>query len=380
MNSWLDAREFDGLPSELRTRMVAADTELHWIETATASELIMLAAQELGVTVNMRMVAPKSMSALELGDQSHSQLLKLFEPHFPKGTSLAWDMADQVQLCRAFSNPTGVVDSIKNKVGGTVQNFPRIVQELKVGKNPADVLDPYILAANFELLSGRSLQRTVETSLSHKVLMKVEDLVGNMHEGVIGEMRGNFRVPAPRGGKARNKDIIHPSINPFPGADLGQVPVPAEPGSIRLFQVKNKTGSAKGGDGERLGRQLLRLEQTYGAATFYVAIVGRTLRGHRSMGAVLRESPRTAVLVGDAALTELTRSKSGAELMLRTYNRAFRAVANDSGYDFDAVVLNIASQLQKEAEDAKDNFLDVWLEEAVGGDPADQDSRRSKET
>jgi len=67
---------------------------------------------------------------------------------------------------------------------------------------------------------------------------------------------------------------------------------PENPSAIRLFQVKNKTGSAKGGDGARLGRQLKLLEQTYGAKTFFVAIVGNTLRGHRSKGAVLRESSK----------------------------------------------------------------------------------------
>ncbi len=139
--------------------------------------------------------------------------------------------------------------------------------------------------------------------------------------------------------------------------------------------MKNKTGSAKGGDGERLGRQLRRLQQTYGASTFYVAIVGNTLRGHRSKGAVLRESPETAVLVGDAAMTELTRSAAGSELMLRTYTRAFRAVSEESGYDFESIVLGITAALQIEAQAAGDDFVDVWLRDAVGGDPADQDSR-----
>lgn len=375
MPSWLDAKEFRGLPDSLRAEIEDAERDLRWVESATGADLVNTAAGQLGIAVDGRKIVPGSVSALQLGEKPHRALVAHFQPYFPTGSGVAKDLADQVQLCRAFGDPSAIIAAVKARVAATVADFPRTAANLKVGRNPGDVLDPYILAANFELLSGRSLPRSVETSLSHKILMKVEDLVGNMHEGVLGAMRGNFRVPAPRGGQAGNKDIIHPAINPFPGADLGQVPIPGTPNAIRLFQVKNKTGSAKGGDGERLGRQLRRLQQTYGASTFYVAIVGNTLRGHRSKGAVLRESPDTAVLVGDAALRELTRSAAGAELMLRTYTRAFRAVSEESGYDFDSIVLEITAALQAEAQAAGDDIVDVWLRDAVGGDPADQDSR-----
>src|SRR5487761_1077901 len=356
-------------------RIRRARDELRWIESASATELLRRAAEELGVVVDAARVVPECMSALELGNVPHSELAAMFRAHFQPGTSIPDELADQVQLCRALDDPAKVAASVSKKVTATIGDFPLLAADLKVGSNPADVLDPYIMAANFELLSSQDIARTIETSLSHKILMKIEDLVGNLHQEVLGAMRGNFRVPEPQGGRSGNKDMIHPAINPFPGADIGQVPTPQAPGILRLFQVKNKTGSAKGGDGPRLGIQLRRLEQTYGAHTFYVAIVGNTLKGHRSMGAVLRESPRTIVLVGEAALAELTRSSSGPELLLRTYARGFRAAAAQQGYDFAAVSTQITGSVQEEADQAGGSVLETWLQEAVGGERVAQDSR-----
>jgi hypothetical protein len=270
-----------------------------------------------------------------------------------------------------------VLEVVTNHAVNAAEHFPRNAAELKVGDNQGDVLDPFILAANFELLSHRDLPRTIETSLSHKVLMKIENLVGKLHEALLGAMRGNFNIPEPRRGAGGTKEVIQPYTNPFPGADIGQVPAPDAPSAIRLFQVKNKTGSAKGGDGQRLGSQLRLLERTYGARTFYVAVVGRTLTGHRSMGAVLRESPKTAVLVGDAALNELARSESGAELLLRTYRRAFRAAGEQTQYDFDALATAIQATFQAEAHEAGTDLVDAWLHESMNGPRPDQDSRYS---
>ncbi len=236
MPSWLDAKEFRGLPDFLRAEIEGAERDLRWVESATGADLVNTAAEQLGIAVDGSKIAPGGVSALQIGEMPHRALVAHFQPHFPTGSSVANDLADQVQLCRAFGDPSAVIANVKARVAATVADFPRTVANLKVGKNPGDILDPYILAANFELLSGRSLPRSVETSLSHKVLMKVEDLVGNMHEGVLGAMRGNFRVPAPRGGQAGNKDIIHPAINPFPGADLGQVPIPGARTQFACFK------------------------------------------------------------------------------------------------------------------------------------------------
>ena len=134
-------------------------------------------------------------------------------------------------------------------------------------------------------------------------------------------------------------------------------------------------GSAKGGDGKRLGEQLMALETTYNADTFYVAVVGNTLKGHRSRGAVEKASPNTAILVGESALNELTQSKVGGELLLRTYQRAFRAAAQSTRYSFSDIVGEMAEFFEADAELKGTDFLSAWLHEAIGGNPEGQDSR-----
>jgi hypothetical protein len=188
-------------------------------------------------------------------------------------------------------------------------------------------------------------------------------------------MRGNFRVPEPQGSRTEGKENLDAKRNPFPGADVGQVPTLDQPEKLRLFQIKSKTGSAKGGDGKRLGDQLATLERTYMADTFYVAIVGNTLKGHRSRGAVSKASPRTAILVGAASHNELTQSSVGAELLLRIYQRAFRTASNETGYRFSEIVSAIADDFTIEAESEGTDFLSAWLHTAVGGPTEQQDSR-----
>jgi hypothetical protein len=372
---WYDQPVFKGLSDELHERIRRAQAELTWLENASAVQLLGVAADRLRVSQVVLELVSDNESALDLGNRPHQELVELFDAFFPDGTTLAEDLADEVQLCRAFGDPTVVLELIKTRVSAAVSKFPRAADDIKVGDNKGDVLDPFILAANFEILSGQSLPQTIESTISHKILMKIEDLVGNMHEVVLGAMRGNFKVPEPGRTPGGSKDAIQPAFNPFPGADIGQVPVPSTPDAIRLFQCKNKTGSAKGGDGARLGQQLRRLGETYGAETFYAAIVGNTLVGHRSKGAVLRESPKTAVLVGEAALAELTRSDSGAELLLRTYRRAFRAVGQEASYDFQATVAATVSAFEAMAEDGGGDLVDAWLHQAMGGDRSAQDSR-----
>jgi hypothetical protein len=363
-----------GLDKELLTRVDAAHREILWLRDASAADLLKLATDQLGLKPLVNVA--KNLTAVELGDLPRAKLLELLEGPFDAGTSTADDLADQVQLCRAFADPRRVTDSVAALVESKVKNFPRTAGDLRVGTNAGDVLDPFILAANYELLSERDLRKTIEYTASHKVLMKIEDLLGHLHENVVGHMRGNFRIPEPQGSRDDGKELINAKRNPFPGADVGQVPVPERPDALRLFQVKSKTGSAKGGDGKRLGEQLAVLEKAYGADTFYVAVVGNTLRGHRSRGAVERYAPNTAIMVGGAALNELTQSAVGAELLLRTYQRAFRAAAEKTGYRFSELVLAMAEDFDREAEEGGTDFLSAWLAKAVGGAAEEQDSRR----
>lgn len=363
-----------GLDSVLLRRIDEAHAELNWLRNASGNDLLKLATDELGLK-ELTGVADE-LTAIELGNLERAELLDLVQPHFPAGTSTADDLADQIQLCRAFANPNAVIELVAGWVEGSIANFPRTSDQLRVGGNPSDVLDPFILAANYELLSERSLPKTIEHTASHKVLMKIEDLAGHLHENVIGLMRGNFRVPEPKGSRAEGKENLDPLLNPFPGADVGQVPLPERPDALRLFQVKSKTGSSKGGDGKRLGEQLLAIELLYEADTFYVAVVGNTLRGHRSRGAVSRVSPKTAVMVGRAALNELTQSSVGGELLLRTYQRAFRAASEETGYRFSAVVAVMAEDFEEEAAVEGMDFLSALLHKAIDGSVDEQDSRQ----
>jgi hypothetical protein len=362
-----------GLDPSLLQRIDEAQAEIDWLRGASGSDLLKLATDQLGLK-ELAGVAG-DLTAVELGDLEHGILRKLFQLRFPPGTSTADDLADQVQLCRAFANPDEVTELVAGWVEASIANFPRSSAQLRVGSNPGDVLDPFILAANYELLSERSLPKTIEHTASHKVLMKIEDLVGHLHQNVIGRMRGNFCIPEPQGNRDTGKEKLNPLLNPFPGADVGQVPIPERLEALRLFQVKSKTGSAKGGDGKRLGEQLLVLQRTYCADTFYVAVVGNTLRGHRSRGAVSRESPKTTVMVGNAAINEITQSAVGGELLLRTYQRAFRAASEESGYRFAETVAMIAEEFEEEAEREGTDFLSAWLHQAIGGPAEEQDSR-----
>ena len=366
-------RHLSSLDPDLRGRIRQAGEEIGWIRLASAEDLLGRACDALGIKPVGHVF--ESMTAVDLGNLSRAEILSEIDGHFEPGTSTAGDLADQIQLCRAFDNPGAVTKYIESSLTTAIEKFPSSADDLKVGHNPGDVLDPFILAANYELLSQRSVQKTIESSTAHKVLMKVEDLVGNLHQNVIGMMRGNFRVPEPQGTSAKGKENLDGKLHPFPGADVGQVPVPDRPDVIRLFQVKSKTGSAKGGDGKRLGEQLHLLESVYQADTFYVSIVGNTLRGHRSRGAVQRESSNTAVLVGESALDALTQSKVGGELLLRTYQRSFRRAAQTTGYDFDEIVASMCEIFEQEARDAGEDFLTAWLHEAIGGEQREQDSR-----
>jgi hypothetical protein len=369
---WID-RHLGGLDPDFLDRIRLAEEQIAWVRDSSAKDLFDLAMRTMGLAP---IQCPfRDMTAAQLGDTPSATLVAELEPCFEPGMATASDLADQIQLCRAFADPRSVTDTVRRTVEEAVARFPASAEDLKIGHNPGDVLDPFILAANYELLSERHMEKAIESSASHKILMKVEDLVGNLHQNVIGLMRGNFRVPEPQGSRSSGKERLDPRLNPFPGADVGQVPVPEKPDTMRLFQVKSKTGSAKGGDGKRLGEQLRTLEATYGADTFYTAVVGNTLRGHRSKGAVLRESPNTAVLVGEAALDELTQSAVGGELLLRTYQRAFRQASQSAGYRFCEVVAAMVEVFEREAVEAGEDFLAAWLHKAIGGRRADQDSR-----
>jgi hypothetical protein len=283
----------------------------------------------------------------------------------------AASLAHRVQLVRAFHQPDAVVSSTCENIAGIVAAFPTTAEQIQCGKNPGDILDPYILAAAQQLMCSGDFEATINATVSHKVLMMIEGLLGHLHEDVLGAMRGNFRAPEPR---SEDQELLDPETNPFPGADVIQPPL-GERRPLRFHQIKSKTGSAKGGDGRRLGLQLESLRNLYGGELFYDALIGNTLRGHRSMRGVLKAAPSVAVLVGEAAFMELTGSPNGPQLLLRLYQSAFDVAAQRQGYNIQKVVSAIYATFRQKAELHGESFLETILRDAVNGPSSQQDSR-----
>jgi hypothetical protein len=305
------------------------------------------------------------------GDLSHKHMVERLRlsPQAKKFSDSALALlADQIQLLRAFHNPDDVIELVRAKVERVVDGFPRRAADLERGRNPGDVIDPFLLSATQYLMCGGSVESGLEAGVTHKCMMMLEDLIGNLHQDVIGKMRGNVRAPEPRG------EGLDPFENPFPGADVVQVPAKAG-GRLRVFQVKNKTGSAKGGDGIRLGEQLRRLEDTYDSEAYYVAILGTTLQGHRSMAGVLRACPTAIVAVGGTALRYLTNSSNGGELLLRVYQSAFRDIARAKGYTVREVATLIAQEFRSRMNANDEEILDGLLHDVIDGALDKQDSR-----
>jgi hypothetical protein len=280
-------------------------------------------------------------------------------------------VVERVRLLTAFEQPDAVVENVVAKVQEIVLGFPRTHGDILCGRNPGDVLDPFILAATQNLLFGGNIEQTVEATVAHKALMMIEGLLGHLHEDVIGQMRGNVRVPEPRG---VDQETLSPELNPFPGSDVLQPPY-GEGEKFRFHQIKSKTGSAKGGDGLRLGQQLERLRQLYDGEVYYHALIGNTLRGHRSRAGVERGAPSVVVLVGRASFNCLTHTSVGPELLLRLYQSAFTTVSNRTGYRVDAMSALIVAHFLERAQQQGESFLEIVLEEATNGPVEQQDNR-----
>lgn len=363
-------------PGLLR-RLVDAQNSALDQEFATAANLFARVFDDLKLSVsipdNLRDVPPQ-----DVADRPFTQLkgdfVQLLNDAGVTGRT-AWihavNLAQRTHLVRAFAQPDAVIGRVTEKIEGVVGNFPREAAHIERGRNPGDVLDPYILTATQTLLYAGNFQQAIEATVAHKALMIIEGLMGHLHEDVIGLMRGNVRAPEPRG---FNQEQIDPHDNPFPGADVVQPPI--APGEVlRLHQVKSKTGSAKGGDGKRLGDQLRRLRAFYRAEVFYDALIGNTLRGHRSMHGVLTSEPEAVVLVGDAAFRELTRSSVGPELLLRVYQNAMAEAALSTGYRIDTMAAGIVATFRERSEQAGEGYLEMLLSDSIASNREQQDSR-----
>lgn len=380
MNAILHVRKnhpLNQLSEPLKERFRQAQTDHIEMEFKSANAILERACDDLKIKLQL---PPKfkSQPVTAVADISYKELLSLTSELLRKNSVpeqairlQAAGLAYRIQLLRAFQKPDKVVRETCAKVSAIVEGFPRTAEHIQCGRNPGDVLDPYILAAVQQLVYGGDFEGTITATIAHKILMMIEGLLGHLHEDVLGAMRGNVRAPEPRG---EDQETLNPITNPFPGADIVQPPI-GELRPLRFHQVKSKTGSAKGGDGRRLGIQLLELQKLYGGEIFYDALIGNTLRGHRSMAGVLRTAPSVVVLVGESAFLALTGSPNGPELLLRLYQAAFDVATQQSGYRIKDIVDAIYLIFKQRASRVKESFLDSILHSAISGTPQEQDSR-----
>jgi hypothetical protein len=365
------------LSEPLKQRIVAAQSDALEMEFGSAHELCARALSDLRIAIK----PPRSTTALpasDLGDKPAKGLVTFYSSILSSNAvpeqaiSLqAANLAHRTQLLRAFRDPERVISETCDKVVEVVEKFPQTADEIRCGRNPGDVLDPYILGAAQVLMCAGDFEHTISATVAHKVLMIIEGLLGHLHEDVIGAMRGNVRAPEPRG---EDQETLDPESNPFPGADIVQPPL-SSGRQLRFHQVKSKTGSAKGGDGRRLGLQLRELMRVYGGEAFYDALIGKTLRGHRSMAGVLRAAPEVVVLVGEAAFRGLTGSEAGPQLLLRLYQSAFDVASRRAGYSLQGVVSAIFTAFRERASELGEGFLEAVLHDGIHGNAAEQDSR-----
>ena len=202
--------------------------------------------------------------------------------------------------------------------------------------------------------------------------MKLESLVGHLHEDVIGRMRGNVRNPEPRADVVARLDH---RLNPFPGADVVQPPL-YDGDNLRLHQIKSKTGTLNNSGGNRLAEQMQELRKAYPGAELYVhSLVGNTLQGHRSMVGMLRIEPALIVQVGHASFRVLTGSESGAELLVRVYQTAFELAAKQTGYSIEKMTPAIVQTFIERAEAEGEGYLEFVVHQSTRGDDDDLDSR-----
>lgn len=322
----------------------------------------------------------KDVPATSVSDLPYAELCSLFRgwviaagaPESAAGLH-AVNIAQRAQLLRAFDDPDTILDWARVKVLDVIaKDMPKTARDIERGRNPGDVLDPYLLAATQSLLCQGDFHMAIGATVAHKALAILEGLMGHLHEEIISRMRGNVRGPQPHGENAERLDF---QSNPFPGADVVQPPYGAD-APLRLHQIKSKTGTLNSSGGKRLAEQMRVLRMAYPGAELYShSLVGNTLSGHRSMGGMRRAEPALIVLVGDASFSVLTGSGNGAELLLRLYQNAFRMAGEAADYNLSDMTGLIFDSFRSRAEQAGEGYLETVLHDVIRGNPADQDSR-----
>jgi hypothetical protein len=107
--------------------------------------------------LKLKIAAPRKLASKDasfLADQEYSALLNYFAEIFKQAEVVAdatrlqaAAAAQRLQLLRAFDEPDTVLLRVSRKVADIVRTFPKTAKDIECGRNPGDVLDPYILAA-----------------------------------------------------------------------------------------------------------------------------------------------------------------------------------------------------------------------------------------
>lgn len=236
-----------------------------------------------------------------------------------------------------FENVGAVRDKVvEDVIKPKFEDLPRDIDDIVVGNNPGDVIDPFLVALNLQLLTNDAdTEELVRNILVHKCLMKFEDLMGHLHEHTLGRAGGCEWIPEPSGD---NKYEYDPEENPYLGAD-------ARRGEREFFEIKNKTGSEKGSGGEKIGNQMATLGEVYdGTNRYYTSVIGQTLKGHRSKGAAERADPELEVLVGLTTIQAIGRHRNTPRVLLEFYLELFEEAAEESDFAIDDVVETVTEQ------------------------------------
>ncbi len=333
-------------------------------------------------TVGVRLVPPcdfKEKAAAEIADLNLSELRSLFGSLLLSGgysKSVCQvhsdSLAKHVQLVSAFEDHEAAIDLATEKALGVIKDIPRARADIEVGKNAGDVLDPYLLTGFNTLLGGGRFVRAIDTTVVHKSYMKIEGLMGHLHEDVISLMRGNVRAPEPRGVGAKELCV---KGNPFPGADIVQPPQ-FDGDYFKLHQIKTKTGTMNSSGGKSLAVQMGALKSKYPRSEVYAhALVGKTLKGHRSKSTILETCPSMILQVGEASFKTLSGSWSGGECLLTLYQMAFDRAREQADFNFDEAVEAISRDFEVVAEAEGSGYLESVLHKSTCGNRLQMDSR-----
>ena len=183
-----DRNPIQRINQEVLGRLVAAQDNVIDRAFSNAAEFCIRVFDDL----KLSLVVPSAMRdkpVQDISDLPFRELIGSFLPILafvgivpPSARIHAVNLAQRTHLVRAFEKPDAVLAGVTGKVENIIRTFPRTAKDIEQGRNPGDVLDPYILAAIQTLLYGGDFRKAVGATVAHKALMIIEGLMGHLHE------------------------------------------------------------------------------------------------------------------------------------------------------------------------------------------------------